>query len=78
MDQIWQLSTYILEDKIISFDYFKEDELVEEKNVKPISIIFSDDYFYLTVIHENSLNTSTENFQLDKINTIKTDIANSF
>jgi predicted DNA-binding transcriptional regulator YafY len=78
MDQIWQLSTYILEDKIISFDYLKEDERVEAKNVKPISIISSEDYFYLTVIQSNSEKYSTKNFQLDKINGIKADTANSF
>jgi predicted DNA-binding transcriptional regulator YafY len=78
MDQIWQLSTYILEDKIISFNYLSKDELIEKKNVKPISIMFSDDYFYLTTINTNSDKYSVENFRLNKIKTIKVGSTHSF
>lgn len=70
MDLIWELSTFILDKKLISFTYIQDGERKELNEIKPISIIFSDDYFFLTAVQDGNA-TTLENYQIDKIKNIK-------
>jgi len=68
--KIWQLITLILEGETISFTFQKTKYPLEIEAVKPFSINFSDDYFFLTVISENGNTNTYEQFRLDKIENI--------
>lgn len=47
IDKIWELSKYISEGKMIEIEYIKMNETMVKRIVKPVSIIFSEYYFYL-------------------------------
>lgn len=47
LSPLWQLSKYITEQKAISFYYRRQDGKQSKKTVKPVSILFSEFYFYL-------------------------------
>lgn len=49
LDALWKLSLAIQSKKVITMHYKREfDEQASERNVKPVGIIFSEYYFYLT------------------------------
>ena len=47
LDVIWQLSEYIISQKVIEFSYNRQDGKRSKRIVKPVSILFSEFYFYL-------------------------------
>jgi predicted DNA-binding transcriptional regulator YafY len=47
LDVIWQLSEYIVKQKVIEFGYTRQDMKKSKRTVKPVSIMFNDFYFYL-------------------------------
>lgn len=47
LSPLWQLSKYITEQKEISFYYHRQDGKQSKKLIKPVSILFSEFYFYL-------------------------------
>ena len=47
LDTIWQLSEYIINQRVIEFRYTRQDGKQSKKTVKPVSIIFNEFYFYL-------------------------------
>lgn len=69
MDKIWQFSTFILDEKKISFSYINDGIEKEFQNAKPVSIIFSNDYFFITVIFGEN-NITSENYRIDKIHNV--------
>lgn len=44
---LWELSGYIFGKDIIEFDYIRKDAVVSHRTVKPLSVMFSEYYFYL-------------------------------
>ncbi|MBQ8016367.1 MAG: WYL domain-containing protein, partial [Clostridia bacterium] len=44
---IWEITGYIKEQRVISFEYIRQDGRVSSKTVKPVSIMFSEFYFYM-------------------------------
>ena len=44
---IWQLSEYIVQQKVIEFSYTRQDGKRSKRRVKPVSILFNEFYFYL-------------------------------
>lgn len=47
LNPIWKLSEYITAQKVIEFYYIRQDGKQSKKTVKPVSIMFSEFYFYL-------------------------------
>ena len=47
LNTIWQLSEYIVNQKVIEFSYTRQDGKKSKRKVKPVSIIFNEFYFYL-------------------------------
>lgn len=47
LNPIWKLSEYITAQKVIEFYYIRQDGKQSKKSVKPVSIMFSEFYFYL-------------------------------
>ena len=44
---IWELSCHISNQEIIEFDYTRQDKKVVHRTVKPLTIMFSEYYFYM-------------------------------
>ncbi len=70
IDLLWNLSICILEEQLISFTYGSENTRTEFREVKPVSILFSEKYFFLTVNHVRSETTSYSTIRIDRIQTI--------
>lgn len=47
LDRLWQLTEYITAQKVIEFYYIRQDGRQSKKTLKPVSIMFSEFYFYL-------------------------------
>ena len=47
LDVIWQLSDFIVNQKVIEFRYIRQDGKRSKRTVKPVSILFNEFYFYL-------------------------------
>lgn len=47
LSPLWQLSRYITKQQVICFYYRRQDGKQSKKTVKPVSILFSEFYFYL-------------------------------
>ena len=47
LDVIWQLSDFIVNQKVIEFYYSRQDGRRNKRRVKPVSILFNEFYFYL-------------------------------
>lgn len=68
---IWQMSKYITEQRIISFDYIRQDGKKTHKEAKPVSIMFNEFYFYLIAYDKNIEEGYPVVFRLDRINNLK-------
>lgn len=71
LDPIWKLSKYITEQRIITFDYIRQDEKQTRKEVKPVSIMFNEFYFYLIAYAKDIENGYPVIFRIDRINNLK-------
>lgn len=68
---IWILTEYIENRNIISFTYTRQDGKSKEHKVKPISIIFSDYYFYLITYMLDDNSNYPVIFRIDRINELE-------
>lgn len=68
---IWQLSEYISEQKIIIFPYSRQDGKTDLKRVKPVSIMFSEFYFYLIAFMADGSKDYPIVFRIDRMSEIK-------
>lgn len=71
LSSIWNLSRIITERKVIEFDYVRQDKKHTHKIVKPVSILFSEFYFYLIVYDANSTTDTPIVFRIDRIHNLK-------
>ncbi len=69
---IWELSKLITEQKIISFDYIRQDGKTSRKTVKPVSIMFSEFYFYLIAFSCDETQKFPIIYRIDRISNMKT------
>ncbi|GIW48833.1 MAG: WYL domain-containing protein [Caloramator sp.] len=67
IDKIWELSKYISEGKMIEIEYIKMNETMVKRIVKPVSIIFSEYYFYLIAFFQENDFTEPIVFRIDRI-----------
>ncbi len=70
LKHIWQLSEYITHKEIISFDYERQDHKITHRTVKPLSIMFSEYYFYLIAWFANDSKDYPAVFRIDRISNI--------
>ncbi|MGN0501155.1 MAG: helix-turn-helix transcriptional regulator [Ruminococcus sp.] len=71
LNQIWTLSQYITKQEIISFKYHRQDGKQSVKIVKPLSIMFSEFYFYLIAFMADESKNYPIIFRIDRITEIK-------
>lgn len=71
LDIIWTLSQYITEQKVITFDYSRQDGKESTKTVKPVSIMFSEFYFYLIAFSDESDVSHPIIFRADRIKNMR-------
>lgn len=74
LEAIWNLSECIYSKSIISFDYERQDHKMTHRTVKPLSIMFSEYYFYLIAWFADDSKDYPAVFRIDRItNLIKTE-----
>lgn len=47
VNELWEISTFVVNQIVISFDYERQDKKTNKHCVKPVGIVFSEFYFYL-------------------------------
>ena len=71
LEPIWLLSQFITEHKVISFSYKRQDGKESFKTVKPVSIMFSEFYFYLIAFSNESDTDHPIIFRIDRIKNLR-------
>ena len=74
IDNVWKLSTYIQENRAITINYYKMNRIKVKHKIIPLSIMFSEYYFYL-IAHKYENNNIDEiatpiYFRIDRITDI--------
>lgn len=74
IDNVWKLSTYIQENRAITISYYKMNRNKVKHKIIPLSIMFSEYYFYLIAYKYDSNNLDDNNtpiyFRIDRITDI--------
>lgn len=71
LSKIWDLSDFIRHKEIIEIDYVKIDGSEVKRTIKPLSIIFSEYYFYLIAYFDESKLDNPIIFRIDRIKKYK-------
>lgn len=71
LDSIWYLSKCVAENTVILFDYTRQDGKVKRKTVLPVSVMFSEFYFYLIAFNESDLAGNPVVFRIDRMTDTK-------
>ena len=67
IDNVWQLTGHIKDRRAITIDYYKMNRSNVKHRIKPVSIMFSEYYFYLIAYrYDKDLNTPYY-FRIDRI-----------
>lgn len=67
MDLVWQLTNIIHKQKEISIVYYKMDGSEVNRRLKPVSILFSEYYFYLIAYHAEDETFMPRYYRVDRI-----------
>ncbi len=74
IDNVWKLSTYIQENRAITIDYYKMNRVKVKHKIIPLSIMFSEYYFYLIAYKYDKINIDDVStpiyFRIDRITAI--------
>lgn len=68
---IWELSMYISRNEIITFSYIRQDGKRKKHSVKPVSIMFSEYYFYVIAFMSDDRHDSPTVFRIDRMLSVK-------
>lgn len=71
LNAIWELSENIYNKTIIDFDYVRKDGVASHKIVKPLSIMFSEYYFYLIAWMADDSKDFPTVFRIDRMTNVK-------
>lgn len=71
MNTIWEISKHITSQNIISFRYTRQDGTSSIKSVKPVSVMFSEFYFYLVAFSEDKEITHPIIYRIDRMENLK-------
>lgn len=67
LDLLWELTEYITMQKIIEFYYIRQDGKQSKKIIKPVSILFSEMYFYLIGFQDDNTVDYPIIFRIDRM-----------
>lgn len=67
MNQIWDISQAIIQNKITEITYERKDGANRMHRIKPVSIMFSEYYFYLIAFMADESKTLPTVFRIDRI-----------
>ena len=73
IDLLWELNEHIFNKEIIEFDYVRKDGAASHRKVKPLSVMFSDYYFYLIAWFADDSKDYPAVFRIDRISNLKCD-----
>lgn len=73
IDLLWELNKHIFNKEIIKFDYVRKEGVASHRKVKPISVMFSDYYFYLIAWFADNSKDYPAVFRIDRISNLKCD-----
>ena len=68
---IWELSENIYNKTLIEFDYVRKDKVASHRVVKPLSIMFSEYYFYLIAWMADDSKDYPTVFRIDRMTNVK-------
>ena len=71
LDTIWEISDSIYNQEKLSFDYTRMDGMIVHRTVEPLTIMFSDLYFYLIAWFEDHSKEYPAVFRVDRISNMK-------
>lgn len=71
IDLIWKLNGHIFNKEIIEFDYIRKDGVASHRAVKPLSVMFSDYYFYLIAWMADDSKDFPTVFRVDRMTEVK-------
>jgi len=71
IERIWQLANNILRKEKIQIDYTRQDGINKKHKILPVSIIFSEFYFYLIAYIDKHSRDYPIIFRIDRINEIE-------
>lgn len=71
LNAIWELSENIYNKTVIEFDYVRKDNVASHKAVKPLSIMFSEYYFYLIAWMADDSKDYPTVFRIDRMTNVK-------
>lgn len=67
LDNLWELSTYIESKQLITIQYYKKNRKQVCKKLIPLSIIFSEYYYYLIAYETDDEKFTPKHFRIDRI-----------
>ncbi len=70
LDPIWELSEFIYNKLVITFDYERQDHKITHRTVKPVALMFSEYYFYLLAWFADNSKDYPAVFRVDRISNI--------
>lgn len=70
IDNIWSVSRAIQSQQMITISYYKMDRTIINRKVRPLSIVFSDYYFYLIASHLVGNEYVNRFYRIDRITDI--------
>lgn len=71
IDSLWEMNEHIFNKEIIEFDYVRKDGVASHRKVKPLSVMFSDYYFYLIAWMADDSKDYPTVFRIDRMTKIK-------
>lgn len=66
-DVLWQLINCITEKREISIEYYRADKKLVEHRIRPVSVMFTDNYFYLIAFNTEGTLDKPLYFRVDRI-----------
>lgn len=67
IDNLWRISKAIYNKDELRITYYKMDRTEITRRIQPVSIIFSEFYFYVFAYHETDSGIKLRNYRLDRI-----------
>ena len=71
LENLWELSEHIANQEIIEIEYTRKDGITKTNAVKPVSLMFSEFYFYLVTFMVKKKDDYPTIFRVDRILKIK-------
>ncbi|MEG2915629.1 MAG: WYL domain-containing protein [Oscillospiraceae bacterium] len=70
LDNVWELSKNIETKQVITITYYSQDNLQIKTKVRPLSIMFSEYYFYLIAYEFGDTSYVPQHFRIDRLTNI--------